>query len=104
MLHHAIVTTWRGGSSPWPRSIRGRGGSVNSRFDSPELQIKRADTRRLPSSLPPASATLEKARALHVVQDAPAILVLDDHVGDRLYVVMYVLISVSYIFLANEGY
>ena len=60
-----------------------------------------AATGRLPSSLSPASATLEKARALHVVQDAPAILVLDDHVGDRLYVVMYVLISVSYIFLAN---
>ena len=103
MLHHAIVTTWRGGSSPWPRSIR-RGGSVNSRFDSPELQIKRADTRRLPSSLPPGtSAPLEKARALHVVQDAPAIPVLDDHIGEGLYVVMgmYVLISESYGFLAN---
>ena len=59
MLHHAIVTTWRGRSGR-PRSIRRRGGSVNSRFDSPELQIKRADTRRssrrppfLPPSLPP---------------------------------------------------
>ena len=45
------------------------GGSVNSRFDSPELQIKRADTRRQRRRAD--GATLEKARALHVVQGSP---------------------------------
>ena len=82
MLYHAILTTWEGLSGRPSATVAAAAAAAGEASipDSIHLNYKLKElTHAAAAAAAASSATLEKARARHVVQGAPLVPVLVNH-------------------------